>query len=134
MIAKRKVSKQRSCRVAAHEEDRQTLRATDCPAIGQGVRTSPKACRTRYSRYRILRSWPLAPWHRRSSRHTAGWPLPKAQAWGRERRLLSPAEFGVLGICTKMPARLPTERQANMAVSVLARLEENAFIRDAAGA
>lgn len=58
----------------------------------------------------------------------------KAQVWGRERRLLSPAEFGVLGICAKMPARLPTERQASMAVSVLARLEENGFNRDGADA
>lgn len=58
----------------------------------------------------------------------------EAQAWGRARRLLSATEFGVLGVCAKMPLQLPTERQTRVAVAVLARLEEKGFGRKAADA
>ncbi|WP_282028448.1 AIPR family protein [Paracoccus marcusii] len=56
----------------------------------------------------------------------------EAQAWGRERRLLSATEFGVLGVCAKQPGQLPTERQARVAVAVLDRLEGHGFNRSAA--
>lgn len=56
----------------------------------------------------------------------------EAQAWGRKRRLLSPTEFSILGICAKIPAKLPTERQTTMAMSVLDRLEREGFRSSAA--
>lgn len=51
----------------------------------------------------------------------------EAKTWGRSRRLLSPAEYNTLEICAKIPARLPTERQTEFALEILAKLEGEGF-------
>ena len=51
----------------------------------------------------------------------------RAKIWGRERKLVSPSEFGVLDHCSRIPARLPTEKQALFALTVIKKLEENGF-------
>lgn len=53
-----------------------------------------------------------------------------ARDWGRSRKLLSPSEFGVLDVCAKMPARLPTERQTIFAMEVLSKLEREGYGRE----
>lgn len=50
-----------------------------------------------------------------------------ARDWGRAQKLLSPSEFGVLDVCSKMPTRLPTEKQTAFALEVLKKLEESGF-------
>lgn len=50
-----------------------------------------------------------------------------ARDWGRARKLLSQVEFGILDVCSKMPGRLPTERQTIVALDVLAKLERSGF-------
>lgn len=49
------------------------------------------------------------------------------KAWGRAKRLLSPSEYGVLDVCSKIPARMPTERQTSFALEILARMEAKGF-------
>lgn len=51
----------------------------------------------------------------------------EVKAWGRSWKLLSPSEYGVLDVCSRMPARLPTERQTAFALEVLARMEAAGF-------
>lgn len=51
----------------------------------------------------------------------------EARDWGRAHKLLSPSEYGVLDVCSKMPTRLPTEKQTQFALGVLGKLEENGF-------
>ncbi|WP_299841638.1 AIPR family protein [uncultured Jannaschia sp.] len=51
----------------------------------------------------------------------------EARTWGRDRRLLSPAEYNTLEICAKIPSRLPTERQAAFALEILRKLEAKGF-------
>lgn len=51
----------------------------------------------------------------------------EARIWGRAHKLLSPSEFGVLDVCSKMPTRLPTEKQTVFALEVLKKLEEHGF-------
>ena len=54
----------------------------------------------------------------------------EARDWGRLHKLLSPSEYGVLDTCSKIPSRIPTERQTKVALQVLAKLEENGFGAD----
>ncbi|SLN59035.1 AIPR protein [Roseovarius gaetbuli] len=54
--------------------------------------------------------------------------------WGRSHRLLSPSEYGVLDVCSKMPGRIPTERQTTFALEILAKLEEHGFRKEYATA
>jgi DNA-binding MarR family transcriptional regulator len=49
--------------------------------------------------------------------------------WGRLKKFLSPSEFGVLDVCSKMPGRLPTERQTVFALEILERLEKRGFVQ-----
>lgn len=51
----------------------------------------------------------------------------EVKAWGRGKRLLSPAEYGVLDVCAKIPTRLPTEHQSTFAMEVLSRMEAAGF-------
>ncbi len=51
----------------------------------------------------------------------------EAKTWGRAHKLLSPSEYGVLDVCSKMPTRLPTEKQTLFALEVLKKLEEHGF-------
>ena len=51
----------------------------------------------------------------------------QAKTWGRTHRLLSPAEYNTLEICAKIPSRLPTERQTEFALEILAKLEAEGF-------
>lgn len=51
----------------------------------------------------------------------------EAKAWGRAQKLLSPSEFGVLDVCSKMPSRLPSEKQTQFALEVLSKLEKEGF-------
>jgi|TARA_Y100000815_G_C13334872_1_gene497432 hypothetical protein len=51
----------------------------------------------------------------------------EAKAWGRSKRLLSPSEYNTLEICAKIPSRLPTERQTEFALEILAKLEAEGF-------
>ncbi len=51
----------------------------------------------------------------------------EAKTWGRTHRLLSPAEYNTLEICAKIPSRLPTERQTEFALEILAKLEAEGF-------
>ena len=46
----------------------------------------------------------------------------EARHWGVARRLLSPKESDVLGICGQMPTSLPSEKQCMMAIKVFDRL------------
>ncbi|MFV1875646.1 AIPR family protein [Nioella sp.] len=52
----------------------------------------------------------------------------EAKTWGRSQRLLSPAEYNTLEICSKIPSRLPTERQTEFALEILAKLEAEGFV------
>ncbi|WP_282026117.1 AIPR family protein [Limimaricola cinnabarinus] len=52
-----------------------------------------------------------------------------ARDWGRSKKLLSPSEFGVLDVCSKMPNRIPTERQTTFALEILEKLEKHGFER-----
>ncbi|MCR9283523.1 MAG: AIPR family protein [Rhodobacteraceae bacterium] len=51
----------------------------------------------------------------------------EARDWGRRHKLLSPSEYGVLDTCSKIPGRIPTERQTTFALQVLSKLEQNGF-------
>src|SRR6056297_532116 len=50
-----------------------------------------------------------------------------ALEWGRMHRLVTPKEVGVLETCSRIPDRLPTEKQCVIAVEVLERLEADGF-------
>ncbi|WP_386680948.1 AIPR family protein [Loktanella sp. R86503] len=50
-----------------------------------------------------------------------------AKTWGRSQRLLSPAEYNTLEICARIPSRLPTERQTEFALEILAKLEARGY-------
>ncbi|OLS50788.1 AIPR family protein [Rhodovulum sulfidophilum] len=51
----------------------------------------------------------------------------EARNWGRSHKLLTPMEYQVLGICAKIPDRIPTENQTAVAIKALAKLESNGF-------
>lgn len=60
----------------------------------------------------------------------------EAIAWGKEKRVLSPRETGVLRICAEIPVRLPTENQCALAMKSLKKLQDLGFqhaVFDAAG-
>jgi len=48
-------------------------------------------------------------------------------AWGRERRLLTPTEDGILGDLANPAGRTPTERQASKAVEALKKLQSEGY-------
>jgi len=50
-----------------------------------------------------------------------------ALAWGRERKLLTPTEVGVLGVAADSAGRPPTERQAARVVEALGRLQAEGY-------
>ncbi|UUV06541.1 AIPR family protein [Ruegeria sp. YS9] len=58
----------------------------------------------------------------------------QAKTWGRSNKLLSPSEYGVLDVCSKMPTRIPTEKQSQFAIEVLNKLMENGFRESEAAA
>ncbi|MFW2545573.1 AIPR family protein [Primorskyibacter sp. 2E107] len=51
----------------------------------------------------------------------------EARNWGRTHKLLTSMEYQVLGICAKIPNRIPTENQTAVAIKVLAKLESAGF-------
>ena len=50
-----------------------------------------------------------------------------ALEWGKVHRLVTPKEVGVLETCSRIPDRLPSEKQCVVAVEVLERLEADGF-------
>lgn len=52
----------------------------------------------------------------------------EARDWGRSERLLSPLEFGVLDVCSRMPEIVPSERQTAFAMKTLEKLKEKGFV------
>ena len=50
-----------------------------------------------------------------------------ALAWGKERRLLTPAEVGILGVAASSARKTPTERQASRAVEALSKLQSEGY-------
>ena len=51
----------------------------------------------------------------------------KALAWGKERRLLSPTDMGVLRVAANRTGRTPTDRQSLRAIDALRRLQSEGF-------
>jgi hypothetical protein len=45
------------------------------------------------------------------------------RSWGRERRALTPREDGILDTCSRIPDRIPSDAQANVAMTVYGRLQ-----------
>ena len=56
-----------------------------------------------------------------------------ALAWGKERKLLTPTEVGVLGVAGGLAAKTPTERQASRAVEALRKLQAEGYAGEAVG-
>ncbi|PWE30595.1 hypothetical protein DDZ14_15015 [Maritimibacter sp. 55A14] len=50
-----------------------------------------------------------------------------ALEWGKEHRLVTPMEVGILETCSRRPDRLPSEKQCVIAMEVLERLETDGF-------
>ncbi|MCA1791930.1 MAG: hypothetical protein LC667_19410, partial [Thioalkalivibrio sp.] len=50
-----------------------------------------------------------------------------ALEWGKAQRLVTPKEVGILETCSKIPYRLPSEKQCSIAMEVLERLEAGGF-------
>ena len=48
-------------------------------------------------------------------------------AWGRARRLLTPAESGILGVAARVPERMPSDKQSLRAIEVLGKLQEEGY-------
>lgn len=60
--------------------------------------------------------------------HTLGGEFWKgALDWARERALLSPKEVGVLGTCSAIPRKMPSERQCAVALAALQKLKDEGF-------
>ena len=51
----------------------------------------------------------------------------RAKDWGLGRGLLSPDDEGILGVCSFVPEKLPTDRQCLRAVVVLRRLQTEGY-------
>ena len=51
----------------------------------------------------------------------------EALAWGKERRLLSPADMGVLRVAANRVGKTPTDRQSLRAIDALRRLQSEGF-------
>jgi hypothetical protein len=51
----------------------------------------------------------------------------EALDWGSKKRLLSPSEMGILGVCASIPNRFPSELQAKRAMKALDKLCEEGF-------
>lgn len=51
----------------------------------------------------------------------------EARAWAVQNKHISPKESDVLAICASIPRKLPTEAQAQLALTVLARLESEGY-------
>ncbi len=47
--------------------------------------------------------------------------------WGQEEGLLSPTEIGVLGVASKVPRKLPTEKQSVRVMGALTKLQSNGY-------
>ena len=50
-----------------------------------------------------------------------------ALEWGRSRKLLTPTECGILEAATRMPQRMPTEKQSTKAVEVHGKLKSEGY-------
>lgn len=50
-----------------------------------------------------------------------------ALEWGKTHRLVTPKEVGILETCSRIPDRLPSEKQCSIAMEVLERLEADGF-------
>ncbi|NWO10409.1 AIPR family protein [Chromohalobacter salexigens] len=51
----------------------------------------------------------------------------KALEWGRKYQLITPKEAGILETCSKIPSRLPSEKQCVIAMKTLEKLNEDGF-------
>ena len=51
----------------------------------------------------------------------------EALAWGKERRLLSPTDMGVLRVAADRVGRTPTDKQSLRAIDALRRLQSEGF-------
>lgn len=51
----------------------------------------------------------------------------KALEWGRKYQLITPKEAGILETCSKIPSRLPSERQCITAMKILEKLNADGF-------
>ena len=50
-----------------------------------------------------------------------------ALAWGRARRLLTPAETGILNTAAGVPSKMPTDKQSSKAIEILGKLHEEGY-------
>ena len=50
-----------------------------------------------------------------------------ALEWGKARRLLTPAETGILGVAARMPSRTPTDKQSSKAIEILGKLHAEGY-------
>lgn len=51
----------------------------------------------------------------------------KAMEWGKAYQLITPKEAGILEACSKIPSRIPSEKQCITAMKTLEKLNENGF-------
>ena len=56
-----------------------------------------------------------------------GYFWANALAWGRERRLLTPTEIGILSVAARVPRKIPTDRQSLRAVDALTKLQSRGY-------
>ncbi len=61
----------------------------------------------------------------------AGGPFWKdVLSWGKERKLLTPTESGILEVVAGVQERVPTDRQSSKAIEVLSRLQCEGYAKD----
>ena len=53
----------------------------------------------------------------------------RALAWGRDRGLLTPTDVGVLNVATRVPTKMPSDKQSLKALEVLVRLQSRGYQR-----
>jgi hypothetical protein len=51
----------------------------------------------------------------------------RLRAWGNGKRIFSPKEDGILKACGMLPAKLPSEKQATIAVDLLERAKSEGY-------
>lgn len=47
--------------------------------------------------------------------------------WAQESHSISPKEASIVGLCARIPSKIPTEKQCDVALSVLSRIEREGF-------
>jgi hypothetical protein len=50
--------------------------------------------------------------------------------WAQESHSISPMEASIIGICTRIPSKIPSDKQCAVALHVLARIEGEGFIQE----